>query len=169
MDGIEFKELREEQLDDVLSIYNGYVLNSTATFHLHSLTKEEMRRIVFFSSPRYRTYAILSAGTVLGYVLLTPFNPREAYDGTAEVTIYLSPDFTGRGIGTHALAFLEDRARERGFHSLIAVVTAENGASAALFLKCGFSECARYREVGRKFGRLLDVVCFQKILRPDAG
>ena len=161
---IEFREMKEEYLGEVLTIYNHYVETSTATFHETPQTKEEMRGIVFFQNPKYRTYAIFSGEMLCGYVLLTRYKARSAYDCTAEVTIYLRPECAGKGIGRQALAFIETFGREQGFHSLISVITGENTASIGLFAACGYEKCAHYKEVGRKFGRYLDVVCYQKQL-----
>ncbi|TCL61462.1 phosphinothricin acetyltransferase [Hydrogenispora ethanolica] len=165
MSAVTFEELREESLPEVLAIYTHYVQNTTATFHAHALSLAEMREVVFFDSPKYQTYAIRAAsGVICGYVLLTQHKKREAYDGTAEVTIYLHPDFTGQGIGGQAIAFIEKAARERNFHVLVATICGQNAASIQLFERNGFSRCAHYREVGRKFGQLLDVVAYQKII-----
>ena len=160
----QFEELREEHLPEVLAIYNEYIRTSTATFHEAPLTLDEMREIVFFPKPCYRTFLITRDGQTCGYCLLTNFKKREAYDVTAEVTIYLKPEFTGKGIGTPALRHLEALARQNGIHSLVAVICGENTASIHLFAKNGYRECAHYREVGKKFGRLLDIVSYQKIL-----
>lgn len=165
MSEIVFEELREEHLETVREVYNYYVRNSTATFHMHELNTHEMRALVFFDNQKYKTFVIKNGGEVCGYASLTAFKSREAYDLTAGVTIYLRPEQTGKGIGSSAAAFLEQLAREQGVHALIAGICAENERSIALFEKCGYTKCAHYKEVGSKFGRLLDVVSYEKILR----
>lgn len=160
-----FEALREDNLSDVLSIYTYYVLNTTATFHTHVLSADEMREIVFFKNPKYKTYLIKSDENITGYVLLTQYKKREAYDETAEVTIYLNPEYVSQGIGSKALEFIEDIATQSKFHVLIAQVCSENTGSIRLFEKAGYERCANFKEVGKKFGRLLDLVCFQKIIR----
>lgn len=161
---IAFEELCEEKLDEVLSIYNYYVINTTATFHTHVLSIDEMRDIVFFKEPKYRTYLIKSSGNTCGYVLLTQFKKREAYDETAEVTIYLKPEYVSIGIGSKAIMFIEEIARKLKLHVLIASICAENIGSIRLFEKNGYERCAYFREVGQKYGRRLDLVYFQKII-----
>lgn len=152
-------------LEEARAVYNHYVAHSTATFHEGSLDAGEMREILFNEDPRFGSFALLGAdGAFLGYAILAQFKKRSAYDGTAELTIYLKPEATGKGVGKRAIGFLEGRARERGFHALLAVICAENAASVALFSGAGYAECARYREVGRKFGRWLDVVVLEKLL-----
>jgi L-amino acid N-acyltransferase YncA len=161
---MKFEELREEHLPKVLAIYTHYVLNSTATFHSKPLTLEEMKAIVLSENPKYPSFVIIEDEGIRGYVILTQYKNREAYDGTAEVTIYLTPDYTGKGIGSLALKHIETVARKNGFHVLLSVICGENGQSIHLFAQNGYTQCAHYNEVGRKFDRWLDVVVYQKIL-----
>ncbi len=160
----EIVPMDERYLGDALAVYRWYVLNTTATFQIAEPTLDQMRSLLFFPLPRYRSFALLSDGAFAGYGILTRFKEREAFDRTAEVTVYLAHDLTGRGLGHLMLARLEEAARSAGLHALIALVTGNNEASRKLFLRAGYSECALYREVGFKFGLALDLVCFEKIL-----
>jgi L-amino acid N-acyltransferase YncA len=160
----DFYEMKEEYLDKVLQIYTHYVLNTTATFHSQPLTREGMREIVFFDSEKYKTFVIFAEDEICGYVLITQHKKREAYDGTAEVTVYLSPLFIGKGIGSMALRHVEDYAKQQKLHVLVATVCGENQASIKLFLKNDYVKCAHYKEVGQKFGQQLDIVAYQKII-----
>ncbi|HNX29676.1 MAG TPA: N-acetyltransferase family protein [Syntrophomonadaceae bacterium] len=159
-----FEEMQEKHLGEVLSIYTYYVLNTTATFHDHELSESEMREIVFFENPKYRTYVIKSSGNICGYVILSQYKKREAYDRTAEVSVYLKPDSIGQGIGSQALKFIEDTAVSQKMHVLIATICGENSKSMHLFERNGYNKCAHYKEVGEKFGQLLDIVTYQKII-----
>lgn len=161
---VQIEELREEHLRQVLDIYTYYVLNSTATFHMHIPAPEEMREIVFFNNDRNKSYVLIEDGEVCGYAILSKYGKREAYDNTAEVTVYLKHDCLGKGLGRQAVSFLEKAAKEKGFHALIAIICGENVQSIALFERCGYFKCAHYKEVGKKFDRLLDVVCYEKII-----
>ena len=57
---------------------------------------------------------------------------------------------------------LERRARELGYHVLVSVVTAENVASIDMALRLGYREAGRLHDIGRKFGRWVDVVFLEK-------
>ncbi len=161
---VKFIEINETYLPQVLEIYNYYIQNSTATFSIQPVTLEEMRRIVFYSDPRFKTFIIFDQDKLCGYCILARYKEREAYNITAEATLYLHPEFTGKGIGSQALQFLESFARQNQFHSLISVICSENTASIKLFGKNSYTKCAHYKEIGKKFGRLLDVVVYQKLL-----
>jgi phosphinothricin acetyltransferase len=170
-EGLLLEEVKESHLPELLSIYNHYVRSSTATFHIAELGIEDLRSLVFHADPRCRTFVLLDAATggVSGYDGISRYSPREAYDATASVHIYLDPAATGRGLGGKALRFLERYAAAQGFHVLLALVTEENERSAALFRKLGYVPCGVLHEVGRKFGRLLGVTIFERLLPAPAS
>lgn len=161
---VSIEELREDQLKAVLDIYNYYVLNSTATWHYHVLDEAEMRTLVFSDNDRYATFAIRSDGELCGYVSVRQFKAREAYGDTAEIGIYIREDCCGKGLGNIAIKHIEKFAREKGIHVLIASISGDNDGSVGLFEKNGYDKCAHLREVGKKFGKLLDNVIYQKII-----
>lgn len=157
------------RFDAARVIYNHYVLHTTATFQEVPLDAGAFEDLVRFPDPRFGSWALLREdGGLVGYAVLGPFKGRCAYRYTSEVSIYLAPGETGKGLGSAAADFLEARARERGFHALIAGITAENEASLRLFADKGYLPAARLREVGFKSGRWLDVVYLEKIL-PASG
>lgn len=157
----------DSRLQEAVSVYNYYIRNTTATFHINEITPEDMRDILYSGDPRFPAYAIMEGDKFCGYCLLARFKKREAYDGTAEITIYLKPGCQGRGIGSRAAADLEEIARGIGFHTLLAVISGENNASIGLFSRMGYNKCAHLKEVGLKFGRKLDIVYYQKLLQQD--
>ncbi|MBN2559031.1 MAG: N-acetyltransferase [Clostridia bacterium] len=160
-------EIRETMKWDVLAllgIYNYYVENSTATFHLKKLGVDEFSAAFWFTGTKSGTYTVLDEDRVIGYCTLGPFNNKEAYDRSAYVSIYLEKDSTGRGRGAEILDFLEKKAIEKGLHSLIALICSENKRSSDLFLRKGYRLVGELKQAGEKFGRLLDVVYFQKLI-----
>lgn len=164
MNSVQLEKIKEEHLQDVLQIYNHYVLHSTATFHSRELTPVEMRELVFFETPRYQTYVLLCDGVCCGYVFLCQHKKREAYDASGEISVYLKPGFSGKGLGRLALEHIEQHARQHDFHVLLATICSQNQESIRLFEKAGFQSCAHFREVGRKFDQWLDIRVLQKIL-----
>lgn len=161
---IRFETLKPDHLPEIESIYNWYVLNSTATFHTNPIGVEQLKEIIYINHPRYKSYVIMSDNVLAGYCYLTRHKPREAYDRTAEITIYLKPEFQRKGIGHVALSFLENQAVAVGIRNLIGGISGDNIGSIALFERAGFVKCAHYKNVGEKFGKILDVVAYQKEL-----
>lgn len=161
------KPVEEKLLPELAMIYNYYVMNTTATFHMNEVDREGMRSILFDGDPRFPAFVIFEGDEICGYCLLARYKKREAYDGTAEVTVYLKPGYEKKGIGSFAVNQMEEFAIQHQFHVLLAVICGENTGSIHLFIKMGYEKCAHFREVGTKFGRVLDVVCYQKILRAE--
>jgi phosphinothricin acetyltransferase len=128
------------------------------------LNTEEIKDLVIFANQRNAAFLIRQKNHTAGYVILGKHSEREAFDDTGEVAIYLKPEFCGKGIGEHALQFIENYALNKGFHVLIAEICTENGKSIRLFERNGYVKCGHYREVGKKFGKLLDLAAYQKIL-----
>jgi phosphinothricin acetyltransferase len=149
------------------ALYNHYVETSTATFQTEPVTPEAWAAEFAAGDPdRHGAWAVTGDdGAFAGYLLVQPFKSRCAYRDTAEVAVYLDPAHTGRGLGRAALAHVDAHAASAGLHALLAVVCAENVASLALFARAGYDRVAYLREVGTKFGRLLDVVYLEKL--PD--
>ena len=58
--------------------------------------------------------------------------------------------------------FIEKEAKQRGLKNLLGIITGENQASIDLFSKVGYNNCATFKNVGEKFGRILDVVAYKK-------
>lgn len=164
MEKYHFSEMKEEYLAEVLQLYTHYVLHTNATFHARALTPAEMRELVFFDNEKYKTFVLFTDDIFCGYVFIAQHKKREAYDATAEVTVYLKPSVAGKGLGSLAIRYIEDYARKQGLHVLIATICAENAASIRLFERNGYFKCAHYKEIGQKFGQLLDIVAYQKII-----
>ncbi|MBN2523622.1 MAG: N-acetyltransferase [Bacteroidales bacterium] len=161
---LELTDLREEDLKQVKDIYDHYILNTTATFFTNKLTIKELKEMIKIGHPKYKSFLIYYENSVCGFCYFSRYKNRPAYDRTAEITVYLKPGFTGRGIGLFTLKEMEKLAGKSGFRVLIGIISADNKQSVALAEKCGFEKCAHFKEVGEKFGKILDVVAYQKIL-----
>jgi L-amino acid N-acyltransferase YncA len=159
---IEFKPLSKENIADALSIYNWYVLNSTATFHLEAVAQSELERMVSLGHTKYRSFIITLDNEVCGFCYLSQFRYKEAYDKSAEITLYLEQGFLGNGIGKTTINYLENIAKENDINNLVAVITEGNEASIILFEKASYFKVGHLKNIGEKFGETLDVVSYQK-------
>ena len=159
---IEFKPISKENINQALAIYNWYVLNSTATFHLDVIASEELEQMVSIGHYKYRSYLIFHGGEACGFCYLSQFRYKEAYDKSAEITLYLDKEFAGKGIGKKTITCLEKVAKSSGINNLIAVITAHNLVSISLFEKYGYFKVGHLKNIGIKFGKALDVVSYQK-------
>jgi phosphinothricin acetyltransferase len=160
----------ESDLAAINDIYNYYIPRSTCTYQLESETMED-RRAWFRDHPADRYPVIVAEvperpGEVAGWGSLSKFRPRAAYAPTVEASVYIRHDMHRRGLGRAILIDLIERARAIGFHSVIGGASADQAASVALQESLGFVRVAHLPEVGFKFGRWLDVVYLQLMLKP---
>ena len=159
-----FRPLSPDDMAKVTRIYNHYVEHTTVSFHIAPRTEAEVGAMLIYPGGPFGSYALEEEEQLIGYCALVPFSSREAYDITAELSLYLRPEARGRGYGQAMLDFLEKEAGDKGFISLMARVCTQNTASIGLFEKNGYKRAGDYEKVGRKFGQILDVVAYQKII-----
>ena len=160
----QIRRVAPEDAGRLAAIYNEYVLTTTISFETEALTEAEMRsRIEAFSSA-FPYFVYEYDGVVQGYCYAHPWKERAAYAKTLETTVYLAPEACGQGIGEALMRRLIEDCRARGFHSLIACVTAENTTSVRFHERLGFRPVSRFAEVGLKFGRWIDVIDLELIL-----
>lgn len=162
MNPISFHDATDEVLPKLADILNYYIEHTTVSFYTELLSPEGMREKIFFGDTVFRSFIIRQAEEgIVGYCSISPWKKQQAYRQTGEVTIYLSPEYTGKGIGGAALFHLVEYARANDIKVLIAGLCSENQPSQRLFEKNGFEPCAHFKGVGRKFGRVLDTVYLQ--------
>jgi L-amino acid N-acyltransferase YncA len=132
-------------------------------------TAERADQEAWFNSHggRYPLLVAEEEGTVVGWASISRWSGRKAYDGTGEASFYLKSEYRGRGIGKRLATALVDEARKMNFHTLIARVADESSVSLRLCKSVGFEEIGVMKEVGRKFGRLLDVHILQKMIEQN--
>jgi len=106
-------------------------------------------------------------GTLVGYAYASKWHQRSAYRYCVESSVYLKHTERGCGYGTALYQELLRRITGNNCHVVIGGVALPNPASVRLHEKLGFTQAAHYREVGRKFGKWIDVAYWQKIL-PEA-
>jgi L-amino acid N-acyltransferase YncA len=145
-------------------IYNIEVTGSTATLDLVPRSAEEQAAWMVAHSGVYPVVVADEGGEVVGFASLSPYRPRPGYATAVEDSIYVAADHRGKGIGRALLSEAVEMARTHGFHSIVARVSATQQASVALHRACGFDFVGVEREIGRKFGRWIDVAILQLLL-----
>lgn len=143
------------------AIYNHYVRSSTATFQVEDETTEERAEELRARAAHQPTTVLEAEGEVVGWGALSPFQSRCAYRDTVELTAYVRHDSHRQGHGRIIVQDLIARARSLGLHAIVAVSCEESVGMIRLLKSLGFAEAGCLRQVGRKFGRRLDVIYLQ--------
>jgi len=101
---------------------------------------------------------------IAGYAYAGPWKARHAYRFATECTVYLSPDYHGKGIGTALYKQLFAKLCAMSVRTVMAGIALPNAGSVALHEKMGFEKVAHFKEVGWKFEKWIDVAYWQLIL-----
>lgn len=146
----------------IAAIYNHYVATTTITFEEAELDAGEMaNRITKVISSKLPWLVIEDEGKVLGYAYATKWKERSAYRFSVESSIYLHQDACGKGHARLLYQHLINLLRQSGVHLVIGGVALPNEASVGLHERMGFQRVGAFKEVGRKFGRWIDVSYWQ--------
>ena len=160
-------QIRLAQHDDseaIRQIYNLEVSTSTVTFDLVPRTAADQLQWLEARSGAHAVIVAEVDGEVVGFASLSPFRDRPAYNSTVEDSVYVRADHRGTGVGGALLDELMTLAAQHGFHTVIARIVGGHDASIGLHQRHGFGIVGTEREVGRKFGKWLDVVVMQRML-----
>ncbi len=152
--------IRTVNLEDaaqIAEIYNYYIKNTHQTFETEALSADEMQTRIAKIVEDYPYLVAEEDGEVYGYAYATQFKMRQAYEFSAEVSIYVKNSAKQKGIGTQLYEKLFEELRETDIHAFIAGISLPNEPSVQFHQKLGFSKVAHFREVGYKLGRWVDV------------
>jgi L-amino acid N-acyltransferase YncA len=148
----------------IAAIYNHYVQQTIVTFEEADVTDAQMASRLATASDIHPWLVGESDGVVIGYAYARKYHERAAYRHTVETAVYLDHRHFGAGAGTGLYGALLEALPRGRVHSLIGSIALPNAASIRLHEKFGFRRAADYPQLGFKFGRWIDVVCFHRLL-----
>ncbi len=158
----------DADLPSVREIYNHYVLNSSITFDEKPLSLLALKRKFATGERLGMPFLVAESprGEILGTAWVYPWQGNTSQRRSVELSIYLGPAATGKGLGKVLLERLLSDAKDAGIRDVI-VVIADRGADASIQLhrNLGFKETGRMGRVGFKYGRWLGTVTLQKRLK----
>lgn len=159
----------QQDLEFVHLIYAHHVLTGTGTFETEPPSLETMTerwsQVVTNNWPWVVASPTSDLSRVIGFAYATRYRDRPAYDGTFEVSAYTAHTSLRQGAGALMLNEVLHMLKGDGARQALAFVgDSANAASLALHYKLGFTNIGTLKDVGRKFGRDLDVVVLQRTL-----
>ena len=158
---IEIDIATKQDLNRIVEIYNWAIENTSATFDTDRKTIQS--QLGWFESHDEKHPVIVARenGRVLAWGSISPWSDRCAYSGTGEISFYVDPDFHRKGIGFNILKRLIEIGKEKNFRTLVSRIAGKSEASVHLHKKLGFSNIGTMKNVGKKFGEIIDVHLMQ--------
>ena len=149
----------------ILAFWNPLIETTAVGFSPTPHTVESLGAMIAARQAEGRAFLVAEiGGKVAGFASYDQFRKGLGYARSMEHTIILSGTARGQGVGRALMAAIEEHARARGVHMMVAGVSAENPAGLAFHSALGYVEAGRIAEAGYKFGRFLDLVLMQKLL-----
>jgi len=150
--------LHKGDWSEVRAIYVGGIATGQATFETQAPTWEAWDA---GHLPQPRLVA-RCGGHIIGWAALSRVSSRAVYAGVAEVSIYVSENSRGQGLGTALLAALIAASEQAGIWTLQAGIFPENLASLAVHTRFGFREVGRRERLGKLRGLWRDVMLLER-------
>ena len=171
----------QNDLSEILAIYNQSIAGKQATANLTHVTCEE--REAWFDEhlnsatrPIYVVRAVATAGEsaeqtasalIVAWGSYSDLYARMAYHISSEISIYLHQDYHGQGLGSSLIRWMMTQAPSLGINNIVALVFAHNQPSLGLFRKFGFEQWGYMPKVCDMEGFVADVVMLGKAVMSD--
>lgn len=161
-DQLVIEEMTPAHADGVLAVYQAGLDTGIASF---DTAAPDWATWDAAHLPEHRLVAVedTPAGpTVRGWVALSAVSSRCVYAGVAEVSVYVDPRVSGRGVGTALLERVIASSEAAGIWTLQSGVFPDNDASRRLHAKAGFREVGRRERHGQRDGVWRDVLLLER-------
>ncbi len=169
MEAVQIRLATPDDAAAIAFIYNAGIRERIATFETEERTPDERRQwLAGHDAGHPVIVAILpdtdGAETVVGWASTDGYRPRACYAGIAEFSVYIHPQYRGRGIGRPLMGGLIAAAERVGLWKLVSRVFVENAPSRALLSRVGFREVGVYEKHGKLDGVWRDVVIVERLI-----
>ena len=152
------RPMRDEDGSSVVAIYSEGIATGEATFETETPTFEH------WSAHHLIAHRLVAtrAQHVIGWAALSPVSDRCAYQGVAEVSVYVAAAARGEHVGRALLDRLIQDSEAAGIWTIQAGIFPENVASVQLHLRCGFRVVGTRERLGQLHGRWRDVLLLER-------
>ncbi|OQB25541.1 MAG: Phosphinothricin N-acetyltransferase [Firmicutes bacterium ADurb.Bin182] len=165
MDNIKIRLASLADCAQILIIYTPFILDTAVSFESEVPSPDEFRKRMAEVQSFFPWLVAESEGMIAGYAYASKHRDRAAYSWSADCSVYVRPEYQGKGIGTALYACLFEILKLQGFYSVFAGVSLPNAKSCALHESMGFYPVGIFRNAGFKFGRWIDTKWYGLILQ----
>jgi L-amino acid N-acyltransferase YncA len=154
---------RPADAQTVADIYNEGIATRLATFETEPRAAADVEDWLA-AGERLPLLVAEQDGQVLGWARILAYSDRPVYAGVGEVSVYVTEQARGRGLGRGLLEALQQRAVELGYWKLLGKLFTANAASAGMVRSCGWREVGMHHRHSRLDGEWRDVLVVERVL-----
>ncbi len=169
MSELTIREVRPDDAERLVQIYEYYVLNTAVSFEYDVPTVGEFRKRINDTRAKYPYLVCVEDNVIVGYAYAGLYSSREAYAWTVTASIYVDKDYRRQGVGSLLYAELEKRLKVQGIVNILAGIAYSDTEdkylthdSCNFHKKEGYCKVAHMDSIGKKFDRWYDLVWMQK-------
>lgn len=150
----------------LLYIYAPYIENTSITFEYEVPTVEAFAERIRHTLEKYPYLAAEENGILAGYAYASAFKERDAYNWSAETSIYVREGMSRKGIGKALYTALEEILTKQHICNLCACIAYPNPTSIAFHESFGYKTVAHFHASGFKQDAWNDMIWMEKELCP---
>ncbi|MBQ4797573.1 N-acetyltransferase [Pseudoalteromonas sp. MMG006] len=120
-------------LNEIVSIYNETIASRMVTADTEEVSVEQKREWFNSHTANRPIYVYCEEEKVLAWLSYKSFYGRPAYDGTVEISIYITSKAQGKGLGKKLMEFAQTKAKQLGIKVLLGFIFSHNVPSIKLF------------------------------------
>ena len=153
------REATSDDLEQIVAIYNTSIPGRLATADLNLISVNSRRSwLLEHRASHHPLWVYENEGKVVGWLSLSTFYQRAAWDATAEISVYVNPSHQKQGIAAKLVAEAVSRAPTLGLTSILALIFGHNQPSLNLFRRFGFEDWGQLPRVCELDGIKRDVM-----------
>ena len=161
------RRARRSDADAINDIFNQAVTEGESDLDIDVKDTEYRRQWLAYHSRRHPVYVGELEGRVVCWVALSPYSGHYAYDGVAELEMYVAPQYRHQGLGGLLLKFIEQQAMNLGYYKIVLSVYAANLQALHAYRRAGYRDVGVFRNHGYRKGKLYDMVFMERLLPVD--
>lgn len=148
-DALVYRDAEHVDMPTIVSIYNSTVASRMVTADTEAVTVESRLPWFHQHNPLTRPLWMVenANGETIGWLSFQSFYGRPAYNGTAEISIYIAEKQRKQGYGRKILQEAIKRAPDLAITTILAFIFAHNTPSIRLFEKEGFEEWGNFPDI----------------------
>lgn len=151
----------EADSEAILKIYAPYITDTVITFEYRVPTSAEFKERMAGIQRNYPWLVCEINDTVAGYAYASLFGEREAFKWSADLSVYIHPEFHRKDIGKALYFALTELLKLQGYYNVFAAVTQNNRGSERFHEALGFQSAGIFHNAGFKFDKWLSVQWYE--------
>ncbi|MEX1308609.1 MAG: N-acetyltransferase family protein [Eubacteriales bacterium] len=156
------RRMQSTDVDAVMDIFNYYIEHTNCNWQREVRPKAYYEKWFDTHEKTYPAFVLEDEGKVVGFACNSIFRDKvDGYDRVVENTLYILPEYQGKGGGKMLMQAIIAQAREANLWTISAWIDSNNQSSIAFHQAFGFYETGMMKRVGNKGGQRLSVSILQ--------